>query len=35
VVELPAVTVTFVFTDIEGSKKLLHELAAEFKRAQD
>ena len=25
--ELPAGTVTFLFTDIEGSTKLLHELA--------
>src|SRR5512142_2936505 len=27
--ELPAGTVTFLFTDIEGSTKLLHELGAE------
>jgi len=27
--ELPAGTVTFLFTDVEGSTKLLHELGAE------
>jgi len=27
--ELPTGTVTFVFTDVEGSTKLLHELGAE------
>jgi class 3 adenylate cyclase len=28
-VELPAGTVTFLFTDVEGSTRLLHELGAE------
>ena len=27
--ELPSGTVTFLFTDVEGSTKLLHELGAE------
>jgi hypothetical protein len=27
--ELPSATVTFLFTDVEGSTKLLHELGAE------
>ena len=27
--ELPTGTVTFVFTDVEGSTRLLHELGAE------
>ena len=27
--ELPVGTVTFVFTDVEGSTRLLHELGAE------
>ena len=28
-IDLPAGTVTFLFTDVEGSTKLLHELGAE------
>jgi hypothetical protein len=28
--ELPSGTVTFLFTDIEGSTKLLHELGDEY-----
>ena len=28
--ELPTGTLTFLFTDIEGSTRLLHELAAQF-----
>ena len=32
--DLPAGTVTFLFTDVEGSTKLLHELgAAEYSKA--
>jgi class 3 adenylate cyclase len=27
--DLPAGTVTFLFTDVEGSTRLLHELGAE------
>jgi class 3 adenylate cyclase len=27
--DLPSGTVTFLFTDVEGSTKLLHELGAE------
>ena len=29
VAQLPSGTVTFVFTDVEGSTRLLHELGAE------
>jgi predicted ATPase/class 3 adenylate cyclase len=34
-VELPTGTVTFLFTDIEGSTKLLHELGADYADALD
>src|SRR5690242_1764292 len=33
--ELPTGTVTFLFTDIEGSTKLLHELGDEYAEALD
>ena len=31
--DLPAGTVTFLFTDVEGSTRLLHELGAELEDA--
>jgi class 3 adenylate cyclase len=31
--ELPSGTVTFLFTDIEGSTKLLHELGDDYAEA--
>src|ERR671915_2056901 len=34
-VELPTGTVTFLFTDIEGSTRLLQELGDEYRAVQD